>query len=178
MVIPTPENWHWAITPEDVKKIKAVDRDTIDRVYFANLEQFSKCAFLFCRKRGKRSFFEDCVQQIYLDLPNYDYTNVGTFWRGILKTFRRCCCNPFRVVSLFATIGRNKDGDELTLIDVLGEDVFKALEEREDGERQAIRIISAQTALSDNERDFLTAVAFRCTPYRGLYNDEYKRLIA
>ena len=42
--IPTPENWHWKITPEDIEKIKANDRDTINRVYFDNLPKFEKIA--------------------------------------------------------------------------------------------------------------------------------------
>ena len=177
MAIPTPENWHWAITPEDVKKIKMVDRETIDRVYFANYEKFCKCAYRFCYDKGKLSYVEDCIQQVYLDLPTYDYSDARTFYHGLLQTFRRCTLKCYRTVSLFSSIGRNKDGKEMTLVDVLGVDVFKALEEREDGERQAIKIISAQYALSDIEKDFLTAVAFRCRPYRGLYNDEYKQLI-
>ena len=174
--IPVPGNWHWAITPEDVNGLKAVDRETVNRVYFANYDKFCKCAYNFCRKRNKFSYVDDCVQQIYLDLPLYDYTNALTFFRGLTKTFIHCSYWGFRSVSFFSPVGRNKDGEDLLLIDCLGVDVFKALEEAEDGERQALKIISAQTALNDNEKDFLTAVAFKCRPYRGLFNDEYRRL--
>lgn len=176
--IPGPGTWHWKISPEDVEKIKKGDRETIDRVYFDNYKKFYKFAYRFCRDKNRLSYVEDCIQEVYLDLPMYDYSNVKTFFRGLLRTFICCSFNRIRTVSLFSPIGRNKDGEEFTLIDVLGIDFFKDLEEREDGERNAINIISAQHVLSDIEKDFLTAVAFRCTPYRGLYNDEYKRLIA
>ena len=176
-MITTPENWHWDISPEDVKKLKAVDRDTINRVYFANLKKFERIANKYCRFVIRNpSYFEDCVQQIYVDLPLYDYTDNRTLYYCILTTFKRATLRSRYEISLFAPVhGKDKDSE---LADFLGKDFFAELEERETEEEKALLMIKSQIALSDLERDFLTAVAFGVRPYEGLFNYEYKNYTA
>lgn len=175
----TPENWHWDITPEDVKKIKAVDRETINRVYFSNLAKFKNIAGRYCFYIIRdSSYFEDCVQQIYVDLDKFDYTNVQTFYWSILNSCRRARCASFREVSLFTPVITNDKGKDKTLLDILWKDYFAELEERETGEEKALLMIKSQTALSELEKDFLTAIAFCVRPYEGLFNDEYKNYTA
>ena len=175
--IPTPENWHWAITPDDVKKIKAVDRETINRVYFDNLFKFRSMAGKFCRDHRCRSrWYEDMVQQIYVDLPKYNYTNRRTFANGIIKSF----WSVFKGVS-FGNCGSFETAlsdDDKSLADVIGVDTFNFIIDHEDDDKQVLTIISTQDHLTDLQRDFLTAVAFACTPYRGLYAEEYRRAFA
>ena len=170
----TPENWHWAITPEDVKKIKAVDRETINRVYFANLKKFERIANNYCCFVIRNpSFFEDCVQQIYVDLLFYDYTDNKTLYNCILRTFKRATLRSRYEISLFTPV-HGKDNDS-EFVDFLGKDFFAELEEKQVGEENALIMINSQTALSALERDFLTAVAFRVRPYEGLFYEEFTR---
>lgn len=83
--IPTPENWHWKITPEDIEKIKANDRDTINRVYFDNLPKFASVArgYIWRSRAVGRyidlSYVQDIINEIYLRLPLCSFINVQHF---------------------------------------------------------------------------------------------------
>ena len=87
--IPTPSNWHWAITPQQVTEIKQGNRDTINKVYFDNLPQFRKVVYNLSRKLNALQLFDDFLQQLYLDLPRYCYDNTKTFYKSIKNTCRR-----------------------------------------------------------------------------------------
>ena len=50
--------WHWRITLADIEKIKANDRETVNRVYFDNLEKFRKMALKYCFKCRNYDFLE------------------------------------------------------------------------------------------------------------------------
>lgn len=173
-MITTPENWHWNISPEEVQKIKAVDRETIDRVYFSNLEKFKGIVGKYCYHIIRDPYYiNDCLQQIYVDLDKFDYTNNRTFYYSLINCFRRARRHSTLEISLFTPV-KGKDNDR-ELADFLGKDFFAELEERETGEEKALVMIKSQTELTDLERDFLTAVAFRVRPYEGLFYEEFTR---
>ncbi len=173
-MITTPESWHWDISPEDVKKLNAVDRDTINRVYFANFKKFERIANKYCRFVIRNpSYIDDCVQQIYVDLPLYDYTDNGTLFACLMRSCRSAALRSRYEISLFTPVhGKDKDCE---LADFLGKDFFAELEDKQVGEENALIMINSQTALSAPERDFLTAVAFRVRPYEGLFYEEFTR---
>lgn len=168
-----PTNWHWKITPEQIPKIKANDRDTINRVYFDNLSTFRAMAGKYCRHTQLFDFFEDCIQQIYVDLPKYRYDDAKALYWGIRTSFifaslanRHCCA------SLDARLSDDED-ENLTLLDCIGVDGFKESEEREQA-RNVLSIIAEQVQLTEQQRDMLTAFAFGCRVYRGIFSDEYR----
>ena len=53
----TAENWHWIITREDIEKIYENDRETINRVYFANLSKFGRIANKYISRKEDNSLY-------------------------------------------------------------------------------------------------------------------------
>lgn len=89
-MIPTPETgWHWKITPEQVKAIKANDREAINAAYFDNYQKFAKIGYNFCRRVHDYNDREDFLQQVYVDMPKFDYTNTQTFYLSLCRCFKR-----------------------------------------------------------------------------------------
>ena len=168
----TPDKWHWKITPEQIAKIKAGERETVNRVYMDNLDKFRRIAWRYCDSIKRLDIVLDCIQQIYIDLPVYDFTDTGKLYWSIRKSFRAAGMLTRRpCVSLDAPLTYN---GEITLADTIaGEDCFAALEERENA-LTVLDIIEEQTQLTELQRDQLTALAFGVSLYRGLYAEEYR----
>ena len=169
----TPTNWHWIITPEQIEKIKANDRDTINKVYFDNYDKFKRIAFNKCLKWHCLQFIDDCIQQVYLDLPKYNFTDGRRLFNSICKSFHIACGhNGIKAFSLDAPKGGNNENKQ-TLFDYLadnvGADFYEQKREQHENERHALNIIAAQTQLSDKDKDILTAIAFGCAAYRGVF---------
>lgn len=169
--IPTPENWHWAITPQQVTEIQQGNRDTINKVYFDNYEKFKNAVVAICSRRGKMSFFEDALQSLYLDLPFYDFKNLQRFYCCILDTCRfvfgysHKCVNWATTVSLETPLD---DTENLTLGDSIA--VYDVDEiEIEEQNKRLLEIIDTQKHLTRRQKDVLVAIAFGCAPMEGLY---------
>lgn len=169
-----PTGWHWKITPEQIEKIKARDIDTINKVYFDNLKQFRRMAYKYCGKNKLYSFYRDCVQQIYCDLPSYRFDSSFELSFSIKNSFARACMSCKRVLlSLDKSL---IDGDRIYADILIAIDTpEKRLDDREQ-ERHALQIIANQTQLTERARDILTAYAFNCKVYKGLFAYEYARM--
>ncbi|MCI9405033.1 MAG: hypothetical protein HFJ21_06995 [Clostridia bacterium] len=168
-----PTGWHWKITPEQIERIRQRDRDTVNQVYFDNLDKFKAMAYRFCGLRKFYDDFQDCVQQIYIDLVNYDFTNSKRLFWSIRGSFYRVCYSRYRYVSLSTPIMNGID--DITLMDCLAVNVeLGAEQEKQEQERHALEIIAAQKHLSDKDKDILTAYAFNCLCYKGLFDYEYR----
>lgn len=166
--------WHWKITPEQITKIKAGERETINRVYFDNLPTFERMARKYCRHFFRLyEFLGDCVNQIYVDMPDYDYNDALSLYFSIHASFARASlANRRRTVSLDLPV---KEKEGATLGDFIeGESGFEALE-RKEHEKTVLTIIAGQNRLTELQRDYLTAYAFNCRVYRGIYAEEYKK---
>ena len=164
--------WHWKITPEQIERIKANDRETVNSVYLDNLLTFRKMAFKYCRNARKWDCVGDCVNQIYVDLTDYDFTDTKTLFWSIYKSFRRACMSVrVPVVSLDKPL---LDEEGATFGDMIGVDGFEELE-RKEHECSVLEIIAEQTQLTDRQRDELTAFAFGIKAYRGLYAEEFRQ---
>lgn len=163
--IPGPGTWHWKISPEDVEKIKKVDRETIDRVYFDNYEKFKK----ICRSRFS-ALWEDALQEIYLLIPYLDYTNAKTFFHSFLGLLIRAIYG--RSVSTFKALSLDMllpNDEQHSFIDFLGIEC-DFLHEDEEQSIKVIGIIDNQRFLSDEQKDYLLSVAFNCQNIKGLFN--------
>ncbi len=164
--------WHWRIMPADIEKIKANDRETINRVYFGNLEKFRRMALKFCFQCRNYDFLEDCINQIYIDMTEYDYSSRLSLWWSIQASFRRAS-----IVTRFAPLSLDKplsDDTEATLYDLIPAPETDEEEEREHAQN-VLEIIAEQTQLTAQQRDMLTAFAFGVAVYRGIYADECRQ---
>ena len=170
-----PDGWHWKITPEQIEKIKERDRDTVNKVYFDNLDKFKRMAYKYCRNSKQYSFFKDCIQQIYVDMLYYDYTNSQTLFWSIRRSFHRAVGLP-RVPILSLDLPFKYDSD-LTLADLIPSNESLECEiDREEKNRRVLEIIAAQRHLTDKAKDILTAYAFGCLAYTGLFDYAYRKI--
>lgn len=165
----TPDCWHWAITPADIEEIKAGNRDTVNRVYFDNYEKFKKISRKFCYRYFSPQLIEDFLQQVYLDLPKYDFSNAKTFFSGLLASFLtlkfgRSVKTTSYEKELFA------DDDGKTLLDILKAPEVQSESERKAENAAALRLIDLQRQLTEAQKDYLTAVAFGCAVFKGLFD--------
>lgn len=79
------------ITKEEAILINLHSKKTINRVYFDNIRYFTNVSRFFARKLtfGTRIFEpEDILQQIYVDIRFYDFTNRKTFYHCLKATAR------------------------------------------------------------------------------------------
>lgn len=185
-VLPGPGEWHWLITADDVAAIKAGDRNAVDRVYFANLQKFGRIANSFVRKNRNIDFRykDDIKQQIYIDLPTYDYTNVSTLYCGILRScyaaifFRNSIGAKSYDVPAYSH-GRSGDGSDMneTVLDrfVPACDMSEFAVLRDESELRVLKVIAGQKKLTERQKDMLTALAFRVRIYPGIFAYEYAR---
>lgn len=69
--IPLGERLTWEVTPEQVAKINAGNREALDKFYFDNLQRLTFSAYRFMRNNGYLQSvisYEDLLQQVYFDL--------------------------------------------------------------------------------------------------------------
>lgn len=163
----TPDHWHWAITPADIEEIKAGNRTTVNRVYFDNYEKFKHIAYKFCYRYFSPQLIEDFLQQIYLDLPKYDFSNVKTFYCGLQRSFLNLRFG--RSVQVYS-IELKADDDGKTLLDFLKAPEVQSESERKAENAAALRLIDLQRQLTEAQKDYLTAVAFGCAVFKGLFD--------
>lgn len=179
----TPSGWHWKITPEQIEKIKARDRDTVTTVYFDNLDKFKRMAKRYCACVHRKDYVQDCLQQVYIDLPEYNYADIGVLHFSIKRSFRQACCLPSlgvplqNILSLNTPLyGDDSDDDVKTLADfITTADTVAVERKRRADECHALDMIAAQTQLTENERDVLTAIAFGCAAYEGVFAYAFKQ---
>ena len=123
--------WHWKITPEQIEKLKAKDIETLNKVYFDNLELFKKVGLKFCYKAHRNyDFYGDFLNQVYVDLPFYNFKNTFSFYFCLRKSFKRCRMWLCGVVSIETPI---KEADDLILGDSIADekDIIEEAEQAE-----------------------------------------------
>ena len=124
------KGWHWKITPEQIEKLKAKDIETLNKVYFDNLEKFKRIGKALCFKARDFSYYEDFINQIYIDLPFYNFENLSRFYMSLIISFKRCRNFSKYEISIDTPISGT---DELTLGDTLRgvEDIAEQTERAE-----------------------------------------------
>lgn len=185
--IPTPENWHWKITPEDIEKIKANDRDTINRVYFDNLPKFAKVArgYIWRSRAVGRyidfGYVQDIINEIYLRLPLCSFVNVQHFYYSLLNICRFAVYGKVSrckiALSLDEDFAKNEksEGFETYESRLLTASYVNEMNlELEDNEKKILCAIGNQKQLTAKQKDFLTAYVLHVRPYDGIFDYEYK----
>lgn len=169
--IPTCENWHWKITAEDIAKIKANDRPTIDKVYFDNLESFRKCAYNFCRKHRAFDLFDDCLQELYITLPNWDYRNTKTLFWSIKRTFYNACLFEKIAFSLDEPLREDSETTKGEMLQAAEPSVTE--NDQKESFKKLLNLL-AKLDLKDTERDALICQALGISlKYLSLYGGVY-----
>ncbi len=79
----------WSLTEEQRLKMVASDREALDRFYFENYDHLYALAKNYAHRKACEGFgdlyrSEELMQDLYIALPNLDFTNVALF-RGSLK---------------------------------------------------------------------------------------------
>lgn len=176
----TPERWHWAITPTQVEALKQGNNIVMCQVFTDNLTKLKSIIYRYCYRTKNLQWQGDCLNQVYIDLPRYDYTNTKTLFWSLRWSFRRACNSQASVcVSFDAPIrkgkNRHQDGSiDGTLGDFIAVDGFAELEE-EESRKRALAIIAEQTQLTERQRDVLTAIALGCRAVKGLFAYERRQ---
>lgn len=169
----TPGKWHWAITPWQIRFIKQNDRETINQVYFDNLDKFKRIARKYCFKYRKWWAFGDILNQIYLDLPSYKYTSAKTFYGSIRKSvYSAFYMYSVATVSLDEMLFDDKTRTLITTIPAPEYDADKYTE-YEKSVKRVLQGIARQTQLNERGRDILTARALNIPFYAGVFKHEY-----
>ena len=157
--IPTPENWHWKITPQDIAKLRLEDVPTMNKVYFDNYEKFQRIAY-----RRFKDFEEDAMQSIYVALPYLNYKNAQTFFQSLLWVVRALVYGVGRVY--FLSVEAYEESELPN--NLVYEDKYFILEDEE----KIIEFIASQKTLTDKQKDLLCAAAFGIADYKGVVEDE------
>ena len=171
----------WKITSEQADKIKRFDIEVLNKVYFDNLQYIKRLSACIGRYKRIYSYFEDLVQQAYIMLPYCSFTDDKALTKSLCRLLRKTVFSR-PCVSLDKPIGKGKKPDEEnsnTLGDLIGVDGFKGTEfaeilpvDTEENLQSALNIITEQTALTKQQKDILTAIAFGVDFYNGIYEKE------
>ena len=87
----------WKLNAELITKVKNTDVKAMEEVFNANYKIFSGMArkFIWIKQKLHNNYnyeYNDLMQQIFIDLPFYDYSSRSALWYSIVKgTF--CNCN-------------------------------------------------------------------------------------
>ena len=170
----TPDKWHWAITPQQIDEIKQGNRETINAVYFDNLPKFRKMASNYCWKwQFNKNLADDITQQIYIDLPTYDFTNTFTLAKGIKKSMRNAiwCGQEFSPLSIDMKLGagrnRHQDDEGRTLAEILkAPEEEMTEEERQEMERRVDEMCDRAKGVQ--------RIALYCIAYGNTFADGVK----
>lgn len=181
---------NFQLTPEQAIKINLGEKTARNAFYFANIE------FLrgYVRKRVcertkcldfKAEEFDDIMQQIYLDLPYYNFTSRQTFIRSIRATIRlaaygglenlreyRRAVKISETISLYHECRYQKSCDEFYLLDVVADNMFSP-------EEEAIRADERTSEKEDeNYYKFETILKRDIIRHQGVSRKTRERLLA
>lgn len=74
-------------TEAEAEKIRAGEREIINRYYMANLEYIQRCAWNFCRRAWRNCEVPDLVQEVYTVFERLDFDNAAYFGHSLYKAF-------------------------------------------------------------------------------------------
>lgn len=178
-------------------RIKQGDTAAIAEFYNANYAIFASMArkYVWHQRNMCRNFlcdFDDLIQQVYVDIPYYDYSSRCALYYCIVKgTFGRCIdggilSSPYkhiaasRVISYDAPI-TNKDGENRSnsyLLDRLAHepDVFETITQDTDREEKDAAICDFLERTIKNPRDLniMWCKLFTDLPLNQIRGDEYE----
>ncbi len=109
---PAGEVLTWKVTPEQIARINAGEREALDEFYFENLTRLRFSAYRFLRHNGyvkAVASYEDLLQQVYCDLRTgllklrpYDYA----ITRAVFHSFEYAAVGGIDDVYVYERRGR------------------------------------------------------------------------
>lgn len=187
----------WRFSDDLIIRIKQGDTAAIADLYNANYDIFAGMArkFVLTQRNICRNYlyeFEDLIQQVYVDIPYYDYSSrcnlyycivKGTFMRvnngGILSAKNKYI-SASRVISYDAPV-MNKDGDVRDgsyMLDRLvnSPDAFEVIIEKDDREAKdkAICDFLERTITNQHDLNIMWCKLFTDLPLNEIRGDEYE----
>ncbi len=184
----------WQFTDEQIRQIKNKDQNAMYKFYQDNYKIFSGMAWNFIRRQYCFKGFciyeyDDLMQQIYVDLPYYDYSSRKSLCIGI--KFGTFLCNQFggilfkNVKSVFKTCSlyafNKTSGDEFNIVDkyvsyIPNFDEKEELEERKQ-KNKAIELFLLNTIKGKKKLNNIYCRIFTDLSIKTLKGDEYERLL-
>ncbi len=170
----------WNLTLNDIEEIKSGNREVINRFYFDNIKHLKSCIYRvwsqFHFDEDIREWLYDCLHEIYLYLSTFDYSNKALFYWSIVWCVRKLVRGRSVHAKVFSSI--EQEGEEKT-----NPLYFIAVTEDENDSdyleelSPVVKLIEAQKALNDRQRDCLMAVALGCKSFDGIYLYVKEKLI-
>ncbi len=149
---------------EEIDKIKQGDILAISGIYEKNYNIFKYISMKQCRKVERFFLVGDCLNQIFLELKDYDFKDLKTFYWHVRRSLWRAIGNDCGYISLQDYINGE---EELTFEGLFGCEDKDENEERE----QVLKCLSIINGLclSGRDNDYLLAKAFDIKEFRGLF---------
>ena len=167
--------WLWKITATQIEKIKAKDGEVIRRFWEDNerlIKNIIKKQVLFLRLRNVKSVrlyeFNDFLNQVYVDLPLYNYENSKRLYYSIVRSVEKTAFGGYSVFVTWTDLKR-EDLEFVEAIDMPYEDTYFQDMEYKELAKITINIIANQKQLTDMQKDVLTSVAFGWCDIKGAY---------
>lgn len=181
----------WQFTEEQIKLIKNNDIDAITKFYFDNYKIIYFMAHKFVRGRKRMGNFsymvEDLLQQVFVDIPYYNFSSRVGLYYGIVKgSFLRCYeggilssqekfISYAKILSIDTPINDKSNSNYLIDCYSTFDDPINILEEITDREQKDKRIIEFLEKTIKNRKDLnkIFCQIFTDIPLSQIKGDEY-----
>ena len=90
--------WRFNISAAQIEAIKRFDVNAMNKFYEDNYDVIRMCAHKQHRQLNLRNSYsiEDYINQIYVDLPLYDYRNSYSIWRCMRRSCYCCSTGGYK----------------------------------------------------------------------------------
>lgn len=181
----------WQFTEEQVKQIKNKDIDAITKFYNDNYKIIYFMAHKFVRGRKRMGNFsymvEDLLQQVFLDIPYYNYSSRAHLYYGIVKgSFLRCYeggvlspqekfISGAKMLSIDTPVNDKPNSNYLIDCFSTFDDPLIILEETKDRQQKDKQIIEFLEKTIKNKKDLnkMFCQIFTDIPLSQIKGDEY-----
>lgn len=182
----------WQFTDEQIIKIKNKDIEAMTKFYYDNFKLLSAMARKYARNeyyRTKNYIYDDLIQQVFLDLPYYNYSTRTNLWYGIVKgTFKRinyggyaCKDSSFPtagIVLSYEGLAKDSSNSNYYLDKVASyTDNYDEAEEKEERKQKdkAIELFLERTIKNPKDLNAMWCRLFTDLPLNQIKGDEYER---
>lgn len=147
-----------------INELQFASKEKREEFFIKNIGFIKAMAFNFVRKRMRYSDFDDCVQQVFVDMYNYDYTSIKAFFNCVYRSFYKTQAK-ISTLSLNATISQTED---FTFEDIIA-DTRETEEEEREHSKKVIEILDKLSNLTLYDKDNLLSFSFGCGMYKGIF---------
>lgn len=183
----------WIFTDEQIEKIKNNDINAITKFYNDNYNIIYFMAHKFVRGKKRMGIYsyivEDLLQQVFIDIPHYNYSSRTHLYYGIVKgSFLRCYyggilspqekfISSLKMLSIDTPTNEKPNSNYLIDSFYTFDDPLQILEETKDREQIDKQIIEFLEKTIKNKKDLnkMFCQIFTDIPLSQIKGDEYER---